>query len=330
MKKHLYLLSALLFIATYAKAQIVYDYPDSQKPIREFTINYRQNITNDPVFKSVNYPGYVKSASKTKLTGKEKIENKPWFVGKYSISGGAFFPINNTQIQVGNSAGTIGTVIDFEDDLNLSKNTQTFLIGGDIHLGRRSKMELVYYRFHRNSSATLDKEIHFGDSIYPVNASVKGFFNSDIYRFAYGYAFISNPKVEAGLSFGLHIIDTEVGLQGIGVNRGFDASKDFGLTAPLPDFGIWGGYAISKRWAISGEFDYFSLKIGNVKGRILGGNFFVKYKAIDRLIINAGYTGFNFKVDAEKNNKVGFLKWGYNGPSISVNYLLGTLGKGPM
>ncbi|UKJ06305.1 hypothetical protein [Solitalea lacus] len=324
MKKHLiYSLSLLLFgVINNSNAQVIYE-PNSYK------LDAQTFLKSPPL--KISFLNATSPLMKEKgQTAKEKIENKPWFVSKFSVTGGGFFPINNTKVQVGASDGSTGTEIDFEDDLNLNKNTQTFLLGFSTHLGKRHKLEFNYFTIHRSSSGTLDKEIHFGDSIYPVNANVDAFFDTDILRFSYGYAFISNPKVEAGASFGFHLVKMNAGIAGQGNTQGFNAATDYGFTAPLPDFGLWGGYAFSQKWAVLGEIDYFQLKIEDIKGQIIGANLAVKYRAWERVGVTLGYTGFNFKIDMEKNSKKANLKWGYNGPSISVVYQMGTQGKGPL
>ncbi|SMO54455.1 hypothetical protein [Solitalea koreensis] len=293
-------------------------------------LNYAngQNTDSNPGMSDVKKNDSLPEQTKQQIR-RQKIEAKPWYVSRYSIIAGGFFPVNNTKVKVSNNTGTEGDEIDFEDDLGLNRHTSTFSFGGDVHLGKRHRLELLYYRFYRSATHTIDRDIHFKDTVFAVNTSVSSFFHNDIYRFSYGYAFISNSKAEAGLSFGAHIMRTNVGLEGIGNNQNVTASTDYGFTAPLPDFGIWGGYAFNPKWAVIGEFDYFTLKINDVKGRILGANVAVKYKALDRLAITAGYTGFNFRVDVTREKFNGFFKWGYNGPGLSVNYLIGVKGKGP-
>jgi hypothetical protein len=36
-----------------------------------------------------------------------------------------------------------------------------------------------------------------------------------------------------------------------------------------------------------------------------------------------GYTGLNFQVDKTKNEVNGFLRWGYNGPTLAATFSFG-------
>ncbi|MBN9296046.1 MAG: hypothetical protein J0I41_03495 [Filimonas sp.] len=247
----------------------------------------------------------------------------PWYVERFRVSAGAFFPINNTQIEVGNQAGTFGTTIDLEDDLGFKKNTSTFLGDAQWRASRRSRFDLSYYHIDRNSTHTLQRDIEFKDHTYPVNATIDAFFNTDIYKFTYGYALLSNPKYELGLTIGAHIVKASVGIGFNGATTSLNYSDDFGFTAPLPDLGIWGGYVIAPKWAINAEASYLSVTIDNITGRIVSYNAMVLYNPIRHLSFSAGYTGLNFKVNASKNNAQGYFKWGYNGPSIAASYSFG-------
>lgn len=247
----------------------------------------------------------------------------PWFVEKFKLSAGAFFPVNNTDIKVSNVHTGNGTDLDFEDDLGFNKSAATFLADFQWRSSSRSRFDLSYYRINRSSDHTLQRDITFGDHTYNVNASVNAFFNTNIYRFSYGYAILSKPTYEAGLLIGAHIVKANIGMGLNGANLNLAYSDNLGFTAPLPDFGLWGGVSLSNRFALNGEADYLSLKIGDIKGRIIAFNFLATYKVIQNLQVSAGYTGLNFNVDVTKTNLEGNLKWGYNGPTITAAYTFG-------
>ncbi|MGX5819093.1 hypothetical protein ACWKWU_12900 [Chitinophaga lutea] len=246
----------------------------------------------------------------------------PWFVERFRLSAGAFFPINNTTIQVGRTDGS-GTTLDFEDDLGFNRHTFTFLADFQWRASRRSRFDLTYFRLARNANRSLDRTIEFGEHTYPVNADVHAFFNTDIIRFSYGYALYTSPRAEAGLSIGAHTVNADVGLSLVGNTAALDVRDDYGFTAPLPNVGIWGGYAINDKWALNLEFDYLSLTVNDVKGRILAGTFNVQYRILPMLSASAGFTGLNFKVEAEKKRLWGDLQWGYNGPTLTAIYTFG-------
>jgi hypothetical protein len=254
------------------------------------------------------------------------IRIAPWYVERFKVTAGFFLPVNNTNIRVDGSQGRIGTDIDFENDLGFQTTTSTFLADFQWRASSRSRFDLSYYHINRSSNHTLDKTIYFGNDTFNINTNIHAFFNTDIYRFSYGYAILSDPKYEVGLLIGAHVIGLSVGMGVNGQNVNAEVSQDYKITAPLPDFGIWGGYAFSGRWAINAEFNWLNVTIDNINGRILGGNISVMYKIINHLTASVGYTGLNFKVDAESKHLDGQLKWGYNGPALTAAYTFGHKG----
>jgi hypothetical protein len=254
------------------------------------------------------------------LSGKKKA---PWFVERFRLTAGVFFPVNNTNIQVGVKGGAAGTDIDFEKDLGFNKYQVTFLANFQWRISRRSRINLNYYNIPRSASHTLTRDITFKDTTYHVNASVNSFFNTAIYQFSYGYAIIEKPRYEVGVLIGTHTVGGKAGIALNGTNGGASAETDFGFTAPLPDLGIWGGYSISDRFAVTLDADYLSLTVDNISGRLLAYNLLLLYKLIPKLDLSLGFTGLNFRVDASKKEVEGQFKWGYNGLSIGATYSFG-------
>jgi hypothetical protein len=246
----------------------------------------------------------------------------PWFVERFKLSAGFFYVINNTNVQVGIISNP-GTDINYEKDIGFTRDIGNLLSNVQWRISSRSRFDLSYYRINRSSVHTLNKDIIFNDSIYPANASVNAYFNTTIYQFSYGYAILSKPKYELGLLIGAHIIGAKTEISLFSASTGVPFSNDFGFTAPIPDFGIWGGLAFNSRFATNLDIDYLSITNGNNSGRVLATNLTFTYRLIGKLDLSLGYAGLNFKVNAVKQNIEGLFKWGYNGPAITANFSFG-------
>ncbi|HEY9258910.1 hypothetical protein [Chitinophaga sp.] len=257
------------------------------------------------------------------LSHKKHKPTPPWYVDRFRISAGFFIPFTHTDVSVGNTSGTKGTNISFENTLGYANTNFTFLGDFQWRASRRSRFDLAYYRVARSAGHVLDKEITFGEHTYPVNAATNSYFNTDIFRFSYGYALLCKPRAEAGIMIGAHIVKAGVGLAAVTNVGSVAVTDDYGFTAPLPDVGIWGGYTFAERWAVTAEVSYLGLTVDNIKGRIIAANAQVMYRIIQRFSVTAGYTGFNFNVEATRKNLVGELVWGYNGPSLTATWSFG-------
>ncbi|MNF24836.1 hypothetical protein D3C85_365990 [compost metagenome] len=269
----------------------------------------------------------LESVSTTTVTPEEQndydVEELPWYRRRFKFTAGAFMPINNTEIRVGNSDGSIGTSIDLEDDLGFTESTASFLASFEWRVSRRSRFNLEYFYLNRDATKTIDKDIEFGDEVYPVDARVSAFFDTQIIRFAYSYAILSKPKYEAGLLLGAHVLMGDMGLKVEANGQTAEVKDDFDFTAPLPDVGIWGEFVISKRFGAYANVNYLSAKVDNVDGSIISYNVSVLYNVYKNFNLTAGYTGLSFDLDVEKENRNGYIKWGYNGPAITASYNFG-------
>ena len=251
------------------------------------------------------------------------LKKAPWFVERFSVSAGFFIASNNTNIRLGNNSGSIGSIIDFENDLGFDKQITTFATNLQWRSSRRSRFDLSYYQLNRTATYTIKKTFQFGDNTYNVNANVNSFFNNSIYKFSWGYALLSNPKAELGLSLGIHTMVTNFGIAVNGAGIGLSASDRYSFTAPLPNLGVWGGYALTSKLAAKGEFSYLSLKSGGIDGKIIGYQFSLLYKVAKNVDLALGYSGFNFDINATGDKRNAGVAWGYNGPSLSATYSFG-------
>lgn len=264
--------------------------------------------------------GYAQNKDTTKPAEK-KIA--PWFVEKFKLTLGGFLPVTNTSLQVGVKGGFEGTNINLEKDLGFDNTQFTFLANFQWRISRKSRINLNYYNIPHSATHTLDKDIIFKDDTFHVNSTVNSFFNTAIYQVSYGYAIVAKPNYEVGVLIGTHLVGGKAGISVNGNNVGTSKSTDFGFTAPLPDLGLWGGYAFNNRLAVNLELDYLSLTVGDITGSLFDYNLLFTYRLIEKLDISLGYSGLNFKVTAEKKNATGEFKWGYNGPYIGASYSFG-------
>jgi hypothetical protein len=247
----------------------------------------------------------------------------PWWVEKFKFTAGLFVPINNTKIQVGATGTTSGTDIDFQKDLGLNASMVTYLLKFQWRISRRSRINLSYYDMRRSANYTLQKDITFNNETYHINTSVNTYFNTAIYQFSYGYAIIEKPAFEVGLLIGTHTVGSNAGISINGATSGVSGKNNFGFTAPLPDLGIWGGYAFTNRFAVNLDFDYLSLTINNINGRLISYDLVFSYKLTKQLDLSLAYTGLDFNIKAVKKNVTGDFRWGYNGPALGLTYSFG-------
>lgn len=256
-------------------------------------------------------------------TKAKAVRDVPWFVDRFRISLGFYGGNNNTNIQLNSNSGEIGTSIDFENDLGYDSHSSSVFADFQWRSTSRSRFMLSYYNLRRDTNKKLEKKIEFGDNPYEIGVDIYSYFNAAVYRFSYGYAIFSKPKYEVGLSIGTHIIDMEAGIGIKGANISTEVNDNFGVTAPLPDFGIWGGYAFSERFALNAEFDYFAVTIENIKGQVVSYNLSATYKLSKHFNITGAINSLNTNVDRTGDLAYAKVEWGNNGFSLRAAYTFG-------
>lgn len=250
------------------------------------------------------------------------LANKPWPVSRFSVRLGGFWAINTTDIGAGLN-GKKNASFDVENVFNMDRNTYSGMLNFNVRLGKHNRIDFSYYNIYRSSTATLKKDIQFGDHEYPVNSSIGAHLNTNVFRLSYGYSFYSNPKVEVGALIGFHMMafNTGVKLNGNTIERSY--KDDVNFMAPLPDVGVWGTYAFAKRWAVSMELSYFYLKYKSLSGRILNAQLQAQYKISEHWQIDLGYTNFDVWVGLDRKHLKADFDWNYNGPFLTGIYKFG-------
>jgi len=224
---------------------------------------------------------------------------------------GAYIPSVDTTASLNNSAGTIGTSVSFEDDLGFSdrKTLGSFLAG--VRLGERWKVEFEYFALDRTNSRAINRTINWGDRTYPINTVVEGKFESTVYRLSGGYSFVKNDQAEVGAALGLFVTDFTSSLSASGVG-----GQTGDTLAPLPTIGLYGAYAFSPRWLLSGRLDYFSLNYDDYDGSLKNFTAGIDYRFTRNFGIGAGYRYVDYDLTITKSSYNGAIRYKFNGPTV--------------
>jgi len=238
----------------------------------------------------------------------------PALTDQWHFQLGAYVAKVDTTAFLNSTAGTRGTQLNFEDDLGFddSKTMPAFLAA--VRLGERWKIEFEYLSLSRDSSRAINRTINWGDRTYTVGTVVSSNFDSDVYRLSAGYSFIKDSQKELGVSLGFHVTDFSLGLAATGV--GAQAAD---AIAPLPTIGLYGAYAFTPKWLLSGRLDYFSLNYGDYDGSLVNVSAGVDYRFTRNFGIGVAYRYIDYDVTVTKSNFNGGVEYKFNGPMVYVN-----------
>jgi len=235
----------------------------------------------------------------------------PGLQDRFTFQIGAYSPQADTTAFLNNSALARGTSISFEDDLNLTDRKTVPALLASVRLGERWRVEGEYFTLHRSGARAINRTINWGDNTYPIGTTVSSEFNTDVYRISVGYSFIKDNQKELGAVLGLHATDFEATLGAAGVG----ARTGDGL-APLPTIGIYGAYAFTPKWLLSGRLDYFSLSYNQYDGSLLNFSAGVDYRFTRNFGVGLAYRHVDYDVTATKASFNGGMNYKFSGPML--------------
>src|SRR5512139_829207 len=225
----------------------------------------------------------------------ENTSNKlPW--EKFSIQGGAFFAGLNNQVTAGGEGTAVA--VDLESALGLDMQNTIFRVGALYRIGetRRHRVDLDYLYFNRTGSNSIGEDIKVDNVTISAGTKVDTTFNYQIIRAAYSYSFFQDDRMDLAASIGLFVmpIKFEMSALGLGSNQG-----DFNFTAPLPALGLRGDFAVTPRWMLRTNLDFFYLDYQSFKGSLGDARIAVEYNPWDHFGFGLGLDNFRAKLEAE-------------------------------
>lgn len=245
-----------------------------------------------------------------------------WPMGeKFLVTGSAFFPRLDTKVRVDASDGSPGTVIDFEQSLGMSDTETLPIIRFDWRFAKKHSLHGGYFSLKRSGSSVSATQIIIGDIVFDVDLPISSFFDIDVTHAGYSYSLLFDERKELSLSVGLSVQDVTFGIQGNG-GQGL-IEFDSGITAPLPAFGIKGGYVLTDKWVIRAGVGVFSFKFAlsdetELTGELVTAEASIEHQTFENVRFGLSYLFFD--INTAYGNSSGFnsLEYNYHGPALTI------------
>jgi len=210
----------------------------------------------------------------------------------------------------------VGTVVDFQNTLGMGSTAW----GPDAEFRWRMsehwRMEVSYYWIGQDGNKSIDRDIQWGDVVYPVNAQVSSKLNFSDLRTSVGYSFYKTSDKELGIGLGLHVLGYQASL-----GTASQGTEGGNVLAPLPVLSIYGGFALDDQWSVGARLDLFSLTYQQYHGGITVLGLNLLYQPFRHVGFGIGYTGLflNFQADSTGLGSFqGKLNQNLQGPSFYV------------
>jgi hypothetical protein len=258
----------------------------------------------------------------TPAIAQDKNEWQSWpLADRFTISLDAFHPFLDTRVRIDASDESPGTTIDFEQNLGLSDTETLPALGLGWRFAKKHQLSLKYFKLDRSGSSITATDIRIGDEVFTVDLPISFFFDMDVSGFTYSYSLLFDERKELALSVGLSIQDFKFGLIG---NAGLGVIEvDSGITAPLPTFGLNGGYAFTDKWIGKIGLGIFSFELAladeeQLSGEVLNGYASIQHNTFEHVHFGLSYNYYDVRVDWKESGLITTVGYKYHGPTLTV------------
>jgi hypothetical protein len=191
-----------------------------------------------------------------------------------------------------------GQTIDFEGETGLPSDVTTIWVDGTWRVGRRHQLAFNYTRSNRSGSRTLQREIHWGDQVFQVGATVEAEVGNDLLTGYYRFAVFKNDRFEIGPTIGLGYLWLSATLSG---STAGGNPVGLGRTAEIGSVtGDVGGYFegwLAKRLVLRGDLLYIKVKPENSEASVTDGRLGLYFYPWTHIGFAAQYKYYKYRYD---------------------------------
>ena len=172
-----------------------------------------------------------------------------------------------------------------------------------------------WFRFDREVSRRVTREVEFGDIVIPLEAEVSADLDTSIWELAYEYAFLHRDNYEVAASIGVHAISFDLSVAASLGSSGFfeTRAENAETSSPLPVFGLRGLWRIAGPVYFEASGQYFEAAIDDYDGDLQNYRAAIVWMPWRNVGFGAGYEQFKMDVDVEQERFNGSLRWEYGG-----------------
>ena len=238
----------------------------------------------------------------------------PVLQDKFYFAIGAFSPKTTTEAQLNSSSLGIGTNITFEDSLDMEGRKAVPSFVGRMRLGEHWRIEAEYFALNRNGNRVIERDIQWGDVVFPANAQVSSSFDFSDLRVSVGYSFFKRTDKELGVAVGFHVASYDVSLA-----TASSGNQQEDVLAPLPVLSVYGQFALTEEWAVGGRLDRFSLSYDKFDGRLTSLGLDVTWQPFRHVGFGLAYRSLFISMEADDGDKTLKFKQTFEGPMLFMS-----------
>lgn len=226
---------------------------------------------------------------------------------RFSLRFGTYLADLDTKLRLDSVTLGRGTEIKLEDKLQFDKSPVIFRGEGEIRALSWFGLELGFYSINRSNSTVIDEEIQIGDTVFNINQTINGKFNTTYVKTNLKFYLVNKPRVEFGVWAGANILFLDLSLTAQELGETIGESQD--IWAPIPAAGIHASYTLFRNFYFFGKVGYFYYGLSeNLKFKSLSFDINMHYYFYKFLGIGATFEYNRFNLDGEFEDLSGIAR----------------------
>lgn len=261
------------------------------------------------------------SLAASNLHAFESVAGDP-ILNRFGIDVGTFFYGSGTTVTLNGSSGQRGVPIDLEHQLGFTQATR-FRFDGYWRITRHQRLRVAYFDASRHRSKTIDADLHFGNTTYPVGATVSAENSISVAELAYEYDFFTRDNFLLGANLGIHNI--KFGLALAANTRTSSSTSTVSLyqkasaDGPMPLVGLAAIWRLTPQFYATLEAQFLKITVNPYSGTLQDFAATAVWQATRHFGVGAGYDFFRIVADVNSPQFNGSLAWRYHGPRVFVS-----------
>jgi hypothetical protein len=174
----------------------------------------------------------------------------------------------------------------------------------------------------RSGTRDLTKDVTIADTVLLAGSSATTTSDTTIVPITYSYSFIKGRGSELAVTLGVHWTELRLKVSGqSSTNTGeFDGEASAKANGPLPLLGLRYDHALTAKWRLLAQGEYFFLKSRDAayKGSTLNLRIATEHDVAKDVAIGLSYTYFTLDADADQTSWKGKIHFQYHGPALYV------------
>ena len=208
-----------------------------------------------------------------------------------------------------------GDDLDLEDFFGVASNETVAQFDALYRVAHYHRFELGYFELTRSSSTTLQRDLWFGENLYPEGTDIESSSESKLLRLGYSYSLMRDGQKELGLTAGLvywsFASDVRTDDQ--------QEADMVRIESLLPSFGIFGSVPLGEEWRLAADIDLFALEFDRYEGYMAYVTLDLERKFGENFGAGFGYNFYGTRLKSKTDDLDGTLRVRYQGPKVYLS-----------